>query len=838
MKKLIYSILFICLFTIILAGVGSAGTITNTLNSPASGSTQLTNLVTFNATSVVTGGATLVNITLFTNESGGTWGARNTSSYSGNNLTENLTTDASWDSSSQTLKSGWNITIINTFRLTKVFKPSISGATRAYIYYSNNNTQIANATFTGNVATFNNVLSAGQTYSIVADKDGTSYTWPNKPYAGGYPIAKTNFNVVKPNFNLQDYNDNYIPGLLGLEEAFDIASSTQTFTNTYASGSNILWNVQACDSDGACGFAPSNYTFSVDSVAPTITVNYPTTLVNYGRNGGNLTLNYTATDSNLDKCWYNYNFTNSSAVSCTTAVANLANITLTSQKNVTFYANDTAGNLGSSVKTWDYKIFQNNQTYSTDIYETSATNFLLNLTYSPSTYSLTVKLSYDGTNYTATETSTGIFEPSTFEIPALVGGSTTKQFYWLIDYIKFTNSSDSGIIQTDTTNQSVGTISLYSCTSATNRTLNFTAYDEENTTSIKPYNFLGTFDFWVGSGSVYKTISISNLSVNYSALCLAPSTGLTYYTNAIIQYEKDGYIKRNYYLRNASITNTTLNISLFLLENSASTSFIISVKDSSQKAVKDAYLYIQRYYPGTNTFNTVAMTITDNSGQSVAHFEAETEDYKILVYKDGEMLYESPVQKIYCTASPCTIPIQIAGSGIPSWTPIGNLSNFIYSLTFNNATSTWSYSYVSTSGTFSYARLYVYQSNPTTGKTTICNTTSVSNAATLTCNVSAYDGQVYAEDYVSRSPEVLVWAESIIQSIAKTIFGLEGLFWAFFIMMVLAIAGALVAGPVGAMAFTVACFVFLPMIGIASFGAVALWGTIILGVLIAWIVKS
>jgi hypothetical protein len=202
------------------------------------------------------------------------------------------------------------------------------------------------------------------------------------------------------------------------------------------------------------------------------------------------------------------------------------------------------------------------------------------------------------------------------------------------------------------------------------------------------------------------------------------------------------------------------------------------------------------------------------------------------------MLYESPVQKIYCTASPCTIPIQIAGSGIPSWTPIGNLSNFIYSLTFNNATSTWSYSYVSTSGTFSYARLYVYQSNPTTGKTTICNTTSVSNAATLTCNVSAYDGQVYAEAYVSRSPEVLVWAESIIQSIAKTIFGLEGLFWAFFIMMVLAIAGALVAGPVGAMAFTVACFVFLPMIGIASFGAVALWGTIILGVLIAWIVKS
>jgi hypothetical protein len=46
--------------------------------------------------------------------------------------------------------------------------------------------------------------------------------------------------------------------------------TTVTFTNTYPSGSNILWNMQFCDSDGACGFSTSNYTFYVDSVTPTI----------------------------------------------------------------------------------------------------------------------------------------------------------------------------------------------------------------------------------------------------------------------------------------------------------------------------------------------------------------------------------------------------------------------------------------------------------------------------------------------------------------------------------------------------------------------------------------
>src|SRR5690606_34251686 len=85
---------------------------------------------------------------------------------------------------------------------------------------------------------------------------------------------------------------------------------TTTFTNTYSSGSNIKWNTQFCDSDGDCGFAVSNYTFSIDSGAPSVVLNYPTTLIDYGKMNGTLQLNFTATDTNLDKVWYNYNGTN------------------------------------------------------------------------------------------------------------------------------------------------------------------------------------------------------------------------------------------------------------------------------------------------------------------------------------------------------------------------------------------------------------------------------------------------------------------------------------------------------------------------------------------------
>lgn len=480
---------------------------------------------------------------------------------------------------------------------------------------------------------------------------------------------------------------------------------------------------------------------------------------------------------------------------------------------------------------------QNNVTFNNFSYETQNENFILNISLDTNYYTnIEAKLNYNGTNYTSLvecEDYVCIIN-NNIDLP-LINISENKTFYWILSLF---NGSSNEYYETQSYNQTVNPITLDYCSSSTNRTLYFNSKDEENMTELTNWNFLATFEYWLGSGGIRKNISINNLSINSASLCINPLGNLTYYSDAIIQYEKDGYIKRNYYLYNASLTNETNNISLFLLVNSAGTSFIVSVRDKSQLPIIDAYIYAQRYYPGTNTFETVAMAKTDENGNTIIHFEVETEDYKIIVMREGEILYNSPTQKIYCGSSPCSLPIQIESGGISNWENIGNLTNLIYSgPIYDPSTGIITYTYVDSSGTTSYGRLFVWYYNNSV-KTTICDSNSTSSASTLTCNVSSIKGTVYAEAYISRSPEVLVYAKQFVINTIKAIMGLEGFFWAMMIILVLGLAGGIVAGPSGGVLGMIVGFWGVQLLNLASFGMITVWGVTGMGIIIIWLLKK
>ena len=505
-----------------------------------------------------------------------------------------------------------------------------------------------------------------------------------------------------------------------------------------------------------------------------------------------------------------------------------------------WYGNASYNNFTTS-SNYTYTVgasFQN-VTYNSNIYETQSQTIYGNLTLVPGTQVYDVKLVYNGTEhpgvYTAMGDNTYILS-STFDTSKLLGTTASNMSFYL-RIIYSTGPSSFLYENTSSLNQTVNPIILYSCSSASNRTLNFTAKDEENLTALTGWNFLGTFEYWIGGGSVRKNVSINNLSITSSALCISVAN-LTFKTDAIVQYEKAEYVKRNYYLYNASITNTTQNISLYLLASDSSTSFIVQVRDKSQLPVKEAYLYSQRYYPGTGNFETVAIGKTDLSGNTVLHFEDETEDYRIIVMKDGVILYTSAVQKVYCSATPCTLPIQTESGGIEGWTSFGNLSNLIYTGPYYDSTlQQVIYTYIDTSGTTSYGRLEVYNF-VNSKKNVICNTNSTSSAATLTCDVSGIEGTIYSEAYLSRSPEALVWAKQFIINTIKAVMGLEGLFWALIVILVIAIAGALMGGVSGGVVGIVLGMWGVQLLQIASFGAITTWGVTGIGIFILWITNN
>lgn len=507
------------------------------------------------------------------------------------------------------------------------------------------------------------------------------------------------------------------------------------------------------------------------------------------------------------------------------------------------YGNVTFSNCSFAISNYSFFVGATvkNQSFNNYTFETQREIFQTNLSLLPGTtfYDARVYYNYtwhDGTIIDLGENNYTI--SSDFDIPRR-NISTNYAWNWRLTYEK---SDGSFAYQNLTTrNQTARVINLSFCDSTatynTNRTLNFSASYETNETNIQTFDFYGTFQYWLGKGTEKKNTTISQTGINNVSICINPNN-LTYYSDAIIQYERTSYVKRNYYLVNSSLTNTTNDISLFLLDTTFSTTFIIDVIDSVRVAIADAYIYIQRYYPGTNSFHTVEMAKTDEEGSTTGHFEAETEDYRFIIIKEGVVLYQSGTQKVIKKEIPYTLTFQVEAGASTTWQDIGDLENMVWILTFDNDTSTWTYTYVDTSGTTSYGRLWVYIDNPGSGKTTICNVTSTSSAATLTCDVSGYNQTTYAAIYISRSPEILVWITSHVKSTLKWVFSYEGLFWAIIIIFALGFMGYATGNPSLGIIMTVVGVIGVNILGFASFGLTTIFGMIAIALILLWEMRT
>ncbi len=213
--------------------------------------------------------------------------------------------------------------------------------------------------------------------------------------------------------------------------------------NTNSSGLNgtYLWDLNFADGvhswsvgveDTLNEIANSSLrNFTIDTTHPQIVIQSPNETFNYGKENDNLDFNITVTDTNLDACWYAYNSTNIS-FSCVTGVKSEEVITQNADNfSVIVYANDTIGNENSTSVNWNYRVFENNLTYNDQVVETSNQDFNISVTHDSSIWnSITSKIEYNGTNYSATQFGTGdtLIFSRTLEIPAITTSTENKSF--------------------------------------------------------------------------------------------------------------------------------------------------------------------------------------------------------------------------------------------------------------------------------------------------------------------------------------------------------------------------------------------------------------------------
>lgn len=500
------------------------------------------------------------------------------------------------------------------------------------------------------------------------------------------------------------------------------------------------WIIEAC-ADNCIN--SSERTITIDTTTPAINLLYPTNTTYWDGlvtvNNKTIQLNWSASDTNLDTCWYN-NETINITITCNT------NTTLYYPYGLhTFivYANDSFGNLASQSVTarWNWSLFLESEVYTTSLLEGSPSTFKINVLTNGTDITI-ANLTYNSTGYLGSlNQSTNNFTISRLLNTPIVSTDTNLSFYW--------NLTQGTLYSTATKNQTVVNLGVDDCSVQTEVLYNFTMVDEKTQSILTPLtvaNTTGNVNLQIYN--LARTTELLNytksfLKVNPFAICLSSnfSGGEELVLDAQVEYlatkpSTTGYETEFYHIQNETLTNADFptNITLYDLDNVSNQDFLITYKDENFLAIADALIQIKRKYIGEGLFKTVEIPKTGTEGEVVGHLEKGSVIYTFVVVKNGVILatFNNMIASCESLITPtCVINLNGASSTIPV-EDFTTLDDFSFTLTYDDSTRAISSVYVVPSNDASTIILNATL-NDNLGTTNACTDTLVSSSGTLSC---------------------------------------------------------------------------------------------------------
>lgn len=405
------------------------------------------------------------------------------------------------------------------------------------------------------------------------------------------------------------------------------------------------------------------------------------------------------------------------------------------------------------------------ETYSTSTYETLHETFSIEISLAEGSEISLVQLVYNNTNYSVSDITIGSNVTTInkeIDIPLNPNpyANVTKSFFWRF---LFTSGETQVVQETSSHSQTIGYINFQQCNSSfPTQALNFTFFNEVNQTIItenissNPTTFESSWTYWVGNGEVYKNYSFQNITSakNNYQFCIFPyfSSNYTFKTSSDIDYSAGGYRENEYHLRNATLTNTSSDILLYLLDEGTANKFFLTFQQGSN-VISDGIVTVQKYFTGTGQYKTTAILLTDSDGVATMWQEVDAL-YRYSVVKDSELL--GTVDKVsVCSVAPCSLTIFLEDATSDILSPYFGIYavDVLSNLTYNSTTKIVTYTFIDTTGLANYFRLDVREIKLNETGAVICDQQVYSPAGTLTCNMTGYSGEFIARGYISRSPE-------------------------------------------------------------------------------------
>jgi hypothetical protein len=494
----------------------------------------------------------------------------------------------------------------------------------------------------------------------------------------------------------------------------------------------INWNCLAYDNSSIHGWG-TNRTFTIDTILPSITINNPEILSNYGYVGMNETLNWTITDINLANIWYDYNGTNYTLSGAT----GLTIFYLKSSPfNLTLWANDTVGNQNKLYRKWDYKIFELNQSFINATNEGSPVNFNASVIINETIAISSAILNYNHTAYSGSINHLGgysIIYKNNFITPE-ISANTTFPFYWTLIL------DDSTMINLTMENQTVYNLILDNCTSYSSKLFDLTLKDEEFQTNLDN----ATLEIAINLYTLDKTTLLISLGAKYydqNPISICSNLNLSadsYFMEAIMKYYADEYSQEYY---NVETSDFTLqNITLYDLNSTISIPFKLTFTGIDFLPEEGVLVYVERQYIDENIFKTVELPKTDTNGQTILHLVRNDVIYNLIFIKDGAILRRFENLRAFCddySIGDCKINLNALSEAADIFI-YDKVIGITYDSapTYNSTTNIVSFSYVSNDGITKNVTMNV-ERRDVFGNNSVCSNTLNSVSGTLSCNIGS-----------------------------------------------------------------------------------------------------
>jgi hypothetical protein len=457
-------------------------------------------------------------------------------------------------------------------------------------------------------------------------------------------------------------------------------------------------------------------------------------------------------------------------------------------------------------------IDSSSQNYENVVYETSLQDFILNLTYNGLLVGdINSTFTYNNTPYTTTKTDEGsqrISFESSLIVPSVETHGLVKNFNWnlSISYLNGTLNYNNSIGNTQNINQ----LTLTNCTNE-NITLIMKVYDEKNPNIPLVSTIELESEYWVQNSGTSNKFQVKLENSSSYNLCL--SVNKTVYTDTYIRYTTENGFTHRYYLVNESLSNVTKTISMFNFNTTTGISDLkITVRNKeTYDFFENIVTKLQRRYLQEGIWRTVQMDKTGDFGLNFFNIIEESIDYRLLFSDiNNNLLKTSDQMKFICSSGLCELTFLLDPSIDGSVA-----QQLIYDLSYDNVTGIITLTWNDNVGATSLMRLHVTKETMT-GTTEICNPSSSGSSGTLTCDASAYTGEVYVRVFDSASPEeptATTWIKLVTSQLGNLITPKDSAFWAAGIMVTIVGFGIIIS-PVAAVITTILGLITLLFLGL------------------------